>query len=768
MNMNRFRGKKKAKDDFAPPRPSVESESSTSSPFKMFSKKNLLMTNLSARFSMLREQDDPNTKVGKASDDSVLFPKRQSRMMDFGGFNAGLHDIAEVESIRAPFARSSFQSSDDNASTSGSIMGRSKPIEGNALFGGRQKIYKIGTGGKNGAMSGRVLYDDDVAQSAFQKWRQAEKEKQSPEDPDHSDSFESETARPESPPQPEYNRKRETNSTTSSGPSAARNSTAATSISSSQPASSAKDSQTFAGTSRTVSPTPPMERSVTRTRRLYEQSMNQDLQDQQTSAFSRIDRIDTLSRRTLGNRTPDLTPTVPSPASATFSDRFVTRSILAKASAPNLRSFSPPASSQMSPVDSANKFSSVHEKTFGGTPPLSPPISETGEAQSLDRSRILGGRTSSQSSRTASQYDETRFAQRQVQMQQGRETPTNRFRAESNASVPGTRSSSSSTHRVPFEKHDSALLKTEPTVQEETQGSTFFDDDDDDQPAQVEPAHPDIPLSTPPQVTVERPADTEHPAFRKSALPTPLSISDRPEDMVASTKDDSPEDSPTLGPTSGGLSGMVRQHLRQDSGASSIYGAMPNEVDLTSRFPPERPDAQAYEPMTVNANAWETIERDLAMSIDDYPPPNSARNSKVDGGQEEETDDFARHLADGARRVRERLTSYVEADSTNVVAPTPPISELPPPPRLDALGILKSKSSRGSLVDRGRTDREHQSQSKAKKLLGLRGSSPAPTSASPRRGSFEFSDEPQPSPEEKIDSDDQRGPEEKENMHAGT
>ncbi|RSM01759.1 hypothetical protein CEP52_008361 [Fusarium oligoseptatum] len=196
MNMNRFRGRKKGKDELDAPRPSVESESS--SPFKMFGKKkapeeepkkeidlasalpstdefrtSLLMTNLSARFSMLREQDDPNTKVGKASDDSVLFPKRQSRMMDFG-FSAGLGDIAEVESIRAPFARSSFQSSDDAASTSGSIMGRSKPTEGNNLFGGRQKIYKIAAGG-SGAMSGRALYDDDVAQSAFQKWRQAEK-----------------------------------------------------------------------------------------------------------------------------------------------------------------------------------------------------------------------------------------------------------------------------------------------------------------------------------------------------------------------------------------------------------------------------------------------------------------------------------------------------------------------------------------------------------------------------------------------------------------
>ncbi|KAJ4190260.1 hypothetical protein NW767_005888 [Fusarium falciforme] len=790
MNMNRFRGRKKGKDELDAPRPSVESESS--SPFKMFGKKkapeeepkkeidlasalpstdefrtSLLMTNLSARFSMLREQDDPNTKVGKASDDSVLFPKRQSRMMDFG-FSAGLGDIAEVESIRAPFARSSFQSSDDAASTSGSMMGRSKPTEGNNLFGGRQKIYKIAAGG-SGAMSGRALYDDDVAQSAFQKWRQAEKERrQSLEDLDQNDSVESETARPESPAQPDYNRKRETNSTTSSGP---RNSTAATSVNSSQPAS-VKDWQSFAGTSRTVSPTPPMERSVTRTRRLYEQSLNQDVQDQQSSALS---RLDTLSRRTLGNRTPDLTPTLPSPASATFGDRFVNRSILAKASAPNLRSFSPPTSSQLGPVDSANKYPSVEEKAFGATPPLSPPISETGEAQPLDRSKLLNGRSSGQ-------YDENRYAQRQVQMQQGRDTPTNRFRAESNASQPVSVSRSSSTNRT-FEKHDSSLFKTEPTVQEETQPSTFFDDDDDDQPLPSEVPPPQNPPPPPPQVHVERPADHEHPAFRKSALPTPLSLSDRPESIASRAKDESPEDSPTLGPASGGLSGMVRQHLRNDSTASSVYGSLPNDADLASRFPPERPDAHAYEPMTVNANAWETIERDLAMSIDGsvtsptrssglveaqiLSAPNSARNSKLENDQGDEPDEFARHLADGARRVRERLTSYVEADSSKLVPAAPPVSELPPPPRPNALGILKSKSSRGSLVDRGRMDRETQSQSKAKKLLGLRGSSPAPASASPRRSSFEFSDEAQRSPEDRDDRDGQQGPEEKENMHAG-
>src|SRR5262245_52369454 len=162
--MNRFRTRRRAKDDSAA-RPSHDVESS--GPFRMFGKgkksheeepkkeaidlatvlpsrddlrTSLLMTGLSARFSMLREQADPNTKSGKASDDSVLFPKRQSRLMDFG--YGGLSDIAEVESITAPrpFTRvDSYHSSDDADSTQGKMMDRGKPVEGNNLFGGRQK-----------------------------------------------------------------------------------------------------------------------------------------------------------------------------------------------------------------------------------------------------------------------------------------------------------------------------------------------------------------------------------------------------------------------------------------------------------------------------------------------------------------------------------------------------------------------------------------------------------------------------------------------------
>ncbi|KAI1405047.1 hypothetical protein F4819DRAFT_52179 [Hypoxylon fuscum] len=347
--MNRFRTKKKAKEDISAPRPSQDSESSM--PFRPFrkGKKNqepekveidlssalpstdefrtsLLMTGLSARFSMLREQDDPNTKIGKASDDSVLYPKRQSRL-DYGGFR-GLGDIAEVESIKAaaPFARkNSYNSDDADSMKASSIMGRSKATEGNNLFGGRQKIYKIPVGANSSkavgeGMGGRALYDDDVALSAFQKWRQAEKERRSSEDERgdtgtrNSSNTETDALRADSPILSSYNQKRETSSTMSSIPSMARNSTAATSVSSSQRAPSLKDWQPSTGSA------PTMERSVTRTRRLYESGLNNDLHEQQSSALS---RIDTLTRqRTFGTRTPDMATNSPSPTAVGFAERF--------------------------------------------------------------------------------------------------------------------------------------------------------------------------------------------------------------------------------------------------------------------------------------------------------------------------------------------------------------------------------------------------------------------------------------------------------------
>src|SRR5689334_9970122 len=72
--------KRKPKDA---PQPKPELDLGSALPDTNEFRTSLLMPGLSARFSMLREQDDPNTKVGKASDDSVLFPKRASRLVLF-------------------------------------------------------------------------------------------------------------------------------------------------------------------------------------------------------------------------------------------------------------------------------------------------------------------------------------------------------------------------------------------------------------------------------------------------------------------------------------------------------------------------------------------------------------------------------------------------------------------------------------------------------------------------------------------------------------
>ena len=744
----------------------------------------LLMTGLSARFSMLREQDDPNSKLGKASDDSVLF-RRQSKL-DFA-FSGGLHDIAEVESIRAPqFARFDSFHSDDAASMNGSIMSRGKPTEGNNLFGGRQKIYKItaGNGSKPGGLPGRALYEDDVAVSAFQRWRQTEKERSSLEDYQvhHNADLDGHL---------DYNRKRGTNSTTSSGPPASRISTAATSVAS-QATPSLKDS--LSSTIPTpIAGTPILERSVTRTRRLYEQGLNQDMVDQQSFAQS---RMDTLSRqRTLGNRTPDSGPGMPSPATASYGDRAPERrQMLSKASAPNLRSFSPPATtpSHMSPAESGGRFPGPEQKTaFGGTPPLSPPISESEDYPALAIQPNDRGKATAMGvfQRPAQQYDESKYALRQRQLQHGRETPTGRFRAESNASVPTSRSrSSSSLHRVPHDKSEQAPVMTEPTVHEEGSGRTFFDDGDDS----FSP-YGSLNPRTGLQMPLERPNDHDHPAFRKSALPTPLTLSaqnsktpsptsDRNDFLTVDPAQMDSEDSPTL-PDGAGLSGMVRQHLRNESTTSSVY---PQDNDSDIHVQLHNPDVKRSVGGPRNESGdWGLDEADWDLSYGDgrepprshpIPPPQPTRAAPEPSGRQQgsspepgaEQDEFAKYLADGARRVREKLGSFVESDS-GASTPVVPLSESALPSRETSrsrptgLGMLRSKSSRGSLADRTREQRERSRSRPPKFAVGNSAINSLPSPKPAMDLGDDFRREESPTPDDK--SSDRRPSDE--NIHAG-
>lgn len=205
----------------------------------------LLMPNLSARFSMLREQDDPTTKVGKASDDSVLFPKRGSRMNLFDIHP--LTDIAEVESIhssfRPPFAdERNGSTSEGYQSDDGSVMNRSRPGEGNALFGGRQKLYRIATSSTKDLSSSRHVYDGDVSMSAFQQIRQKEKtqreqQREQDENTDRSSYPNTDLEDHDSTQSPltAFSQNRGTQSSTNSGPFNRRTSTAATSVESESP-----------------------------------------------------------------------------------------------------------------------------------------------------------------------------------------------------------------------------------------------------------------------------------------------------------------------------------------------------------------------------------------------------------------------------------------------------------------------------------------------------------------------------------------------------
>ncbi|RYO90905.1 hypothetical protein DL763_005174 [Monosporascus cannonballus] len=766
--MNRFRTKLRGKDgkDETAPRPSQESESSMHfRPFRKGKKQqeaekveldlttvlpsddnfrtSLLMSGLSARFSMLREQDDPNTKVGKASDDSVLFPKRQSKM-DFAG-SRGLSDIAEVHSIKAaaPFARvESYHSDDADSTAGGSVMSRAKPTEGNVLFGGRQKIYKIPAGADSkGGMGGRALYEDDVAMSAFQKWRQAEKERTSSEEAGTeaagrlSGDLDTDAPRPESPFLGEWNRKRETSSTTSSAPSIARNSTAATSVASSQPATSVKDSQPNSAASASNTPALGPERSVTRTRRLYETGLNNELQEQQSSALS---RIDTLTRRpAFGTRTPDLTQNSSSPTTAGLGEKVSSdRKVLAQASAPNLRLMSAPTTtSSAGTPDLGVPAPSSAEGRSGqsGISPLSLEISESNDyslfaIQPNDRGKATALGVFQKPTQP---YDECKYAQRQIQLQRGRETPTQRRRAESNDSFGESRSrSSSSAPRQPIEpKHGSSPAANPPPLKEDIASSSFLSGDDSEGSAAVSPKP-----AVSPRLMVRRPSDGRHPAFRDSAMPTPLSVTPKlgrepsPTSQASACLNPSPKsvppaDSPTLGPTSG-LSGMVRQHLRADSNASSIFGAIPSSADLDSRFPADKSDHNAT---TDKFNSWGTHPHDWDAGLETSEPIVDDGQSGTVPAETADRDEFASQLADRARRVREKLTSYVESDSRSTsphaAGETKDSKDLQPPPRPSGLGIIRPRGSRGSLSDRGREE----SQSKAIKVFGVgsRGGSPA-------------------------------------------
>lgn len=708
--MNRFRSKKKNNESVGSTRtPSLENEipplpnlSSRSKTFRRNKKggpppkpeepgvdiaaalpssddfrTSLLMPNLSARFSMLREQDDPSSKIGKANDDSVLFPKRASRLDLFN--HQGLSEIAEVDSRRGslhpPFAyRTESYSTDgygtdNDASRNGSIMSRAKPGEGNTMFGGRQKVYKIpladrgaeranggdwysGTNIATKGMGGKALYESDVASSAFQRLREQEREKNEHERnarPSTSSSKEAERA--VTPPSGHYNRNRETTSSTNSGPSYPRTSTAATSVAS-QKSVYGVPTATNGMSTPVTSPIPSTSNfsssdrpghSGPKAKRLYGQGLDQHMHEQQSSALHRLESL---------HRQRTISPPLPrhlhqSRSATNLQERYQRGGPL---HAPNdFRVGSPPPASSPSRMadfdlglneESQSPTAEKNDSGYGRSPPLSPlgsPEDPTLIA-ALEPNDIGKATASGAFNKPKKQYDEQQYLQRQMQLQQGRQTPppgrpfspnatsineqvTGRTRNNSSVS---TQSMGSSLRRpydqIEHHNHEYSL-NTVPEVQSprkrnssrtsQNDANTSFlnefsgsevslqSDNEMDPGSPVAASQYQSPSTAVVDVPIiQRSLAPEHSVrYQPERLPTTLSdetisdtlsqrtITHSKKSSISTTKPDLLDlDSPTLGPTNG-LSGLVRTHLRNESNQSSIY---PDQSPgLLSKFPNE-------------------------------------------------------------------------------------------------------------------------------------------------------------------------------------
>ncbi|KAF1933009.1 uncharacterized protein M421DRAFT_254881 [Didymella exigua CBS 183.55] len=409
------KGKKGRQEDEATPNFDLGSALPSTDDFRT----SLIMPGLSTRFSMLREQDDPSSKIGKASDDSVLTPKRSSRLHEFGFAPGGLSDIAEVSSlsgsIRPPFAvdRTSSFDSDRAGDDSGSMMTRARPGEGNVLFGGRQKIYMISNNSSAKGL-GRTLYDDDVNMSAYQRLRAEEKEKLRLE----GEALTDQHYEPSSP--TTLSQKRDTSSSTNSGLENTRTSTAATSIAS-QGAGDAPVTSPVLPPSAGPFPMADLNRSTTKTRRLYDQGLDQHFQEQQSSAMNRLNSLQ-RARAPTGRSTPPI-PLSQTRSATSLNDRF-NRGPMFRSDSPNglVHSGVLRNNSQLSSGGSSSVVSQSQSP-----PPASPVISDSGDTQPLNAALQQGDRGKATAmgafNKPKEAFSEHQYAERLRHMQSEREAP---------------------------------------------------------------------------------------------------------------------------------------------------------------------------------------------------------------------------------------------------------------------------------------------------------------------------------------------------------
>ncbi|KAE8148036.1 hypothetical protein BDV25DRAFT_23350 [Aspergillus avenaceus] len=729
----------------------------------------LLMPKLSARFSMLREQDDPDSIIGKACDDSVLFPKRASRLNLFGHNPNLLADIDEVstDGSRPSFnlARDSYVSgadgygTDDDRSHQESIMSRARRTEGNNLFGGRQKVFKIPTktaGSDAGGMGGRAVYEHDLSLSAFQRLRLKEKEERAADEESQQDLYaqESEDALSRV-----SSTKRTTFSSTASGPTAnGRASTAASSV----------DEQSIAGSphqetqnpfSKPTTPGMAPERGSVKSRRLYGQSLAQSVQNQQNTT---LNRLESLSRQRAG------TPEMPrlnrnySRSATSLRDR-IQKLPIAEPTLLKSRPSSPP--SLLSPTHQPDKANAEakkpRESPKSGTPPLSPPASENEDGAALvaalqpedhGKATALGYFNKPQS-----QYDDNQYSQRQLQMHEGRSTPqlsvsgratpqgnTGRPRGNSNASFrPRAGSISSHYSEAPRPSSRSAATSAYESPRRNMNG-TFFgnmspsESDDDEAEAVLELAsgvfsdefiHPALRPETPhkPSTPTGEQEESTLPEVRFSDLGDlkPIAENDTAEGAAveAEAVPEKP-DSPTLGPSGLGLSGLVRTHLRHDSDKSSIF--LPPSPGLPPKLDINESSSSDVDAMELTAQQTETPKKPVdpkeLLNGSSWQGELVARHRRgASTDTQREREEFENELAERRRKVQEKLKGMAENESRSASPvsgrQTPDYTQAKPG---NAFSLLKNKSTKHGLFSR--------QDQKNSRMLGL-GNASTPTLA---------------------------------------
>ncbi|KAK6539908.1 hypothetical protein TWF694_008743 [Orbilia ellipsospora] len=730
----------------------------------------LMMPNLEKRFSVLREgegegfEDGPGVHgigYGALASGTMFNDGKDNDFVKPPQGNAGLADITEVASIRSgsreegsfDLAERPSQSEDYN----GSIMNRPRQGEGNVLFGGRQKIFRINTaaGGPSddaedsplspvarGRMGGRTLYTDDLPAASARKGSTTEKDQ----------------ARSQSPSPSNYNLDRNTQSSTTSGPSSlTRSSTTAT--------SNSTNSRNF-----TPSPFVSAMNSATsnKPRKLiYEQALDRDnIEREQRLQESSLEshKLAIMAQKRTGSSSPhpyseeDERRRAMSPPMRSFARPFSPQNnepeLRGRSIAPVTKTQPPPNQDNLKPqmpslktvvsaraLGTPNTPSSDVPFSFGFESNANSPKTSVPALQaSVDNYGLPTPRPESE------EYQSGKPLAPAVVTSGPTPSPsplTERYSG--NASI-GRNSEVhlEETYSQPLSRK-SSISDLQPQNPATEQQSTFFEASDsereiDDGASSVYEDDPYIPFE---DAFNPRVSDASPPLKPRQIVPT--FPPDRQFGQPAPDVSDSEtplhdSDSPTLPPTAG-LSNMIRQHLRSDSGVSSIYApsvyskiAEPQQeppslaqalaswgneypdYDEEAPFQPEASEASEPKPKFSIAELKKReadekkVQEQQPVAIQKSAPMERNRSNNTMSTSDDEADEWRTQLEEKKRMLQQRLQEH---SGRNSPAPgfadgndEPPKNSILKPGMLG--NMLKGKSSPSSTPD-----------SKAMKMLGI-------------------------------------------------